>query len=209
MLATIAGWAVFVATPAAAAPVLTSAEATVRFTAPTACEVAVTLTIAGASQVEHRLEVVDGASVVLGGVEGASQARSTTDIGRTRALVVLPAADGAPYTIRYQVQQAPSRPGRCPLWLPTVAADGRSRRVRLAVVIPDGATAAGTMPAFAWTGPRGSATLPHLPAIVIVPFAAPGESPPWDVSRLMDLTAMATLVLGTAWWLHRQRKGAR
>ena len=61
------------------------------------------------------------------------------------------------------------------------------------------------MPTFAWTGTQGSATLPHLPAFVIVPYAAAGGSRPWDVSRVMDAVAIGTLVFASAVWLRRQK----
>jgi hypothetical protein len=191
--------------PAAAAPVLRSAEAAITFSAPRVCDVALTVSIADAADVEHRLEVLDGARVELLEVAGATPAGESRDIGRTLSLRVAPTASGAPYTLRYRVAQAAARRFRCPLWLPTIPTDGRSRGVHLVVTVPDGAQASATMPAFTWTGPRGTARLAHLPAVVIVPFASAGEPRPWDISRVMDLTAMATLVAATALWLRRQR----
>lgn len=190
---------------AEAAPVLTSAQAAITFAAPTVCEVALTVTVAEAAAVEHRLELLAGAGVALLDVDGARPAGDPREVGRTLALQVAPSVPGGAYTIRYRVTQASERAYRCPLWLPTTPADGRSRRVQLVVTVPDGAEASATMPAFAWTGPRGTATLPHLPAIVIVPFARVGEPRPWDISRAMDLTALATLAGSTALWLRRQR----
>ena len=66
---------------------------------------------------------------------GAAAVEPPRDIGRTRQLR-LTAPEGAPYSLRYRVTQRDVRRYRCPLWLPTVAADGRSRRVRLAVAVP-------------------------------------------------------------------------
>jgi len=190
---------------AGAAPVLRSAEVAVTFTAPATCEVALTVEVADAAEVEHRLELLEGTEVDRFEVAAAHTAGVARDIGRTRSVRVVPASAGAPYTLRYRVTQAVSRSYRCPLWLPTTPADGRSRRVRLVVTVPEGAEASATMPAFAWTGPRGTATLPHLPAIVMVPFARAGEPHPWDISRAMDLTALATLAGSTAWFLRRRR----
>lgn len=176
-----------------------------RFNAPATCDVALTVEIADALEVEHRLEVLDGTQVELLLVTAGQMIGEPRDIGRTRSVRVVPAAVGAPYTLRYRVTQTASRFYRCPLWLPTTPADGRSRRVQLVVTVPEGAEASATMPAFAWTGRRGTATLPHLPAIVIVPFARAGEPRPWDISRAMDLTALATLAGSTAWFLRRRR----
>ncbi len=190
---------------AVAAPVLRMAEVAVTFTAPVACDVALTVEVGEAAEVEHRLELLDGTEVGRLEVMAGQVTGEPRDIGRTRSVRVVPAAAGAPYTLRYRVTQAASRAYRCPLWLPTTPTDGRSHRVELAVTVPDGAVASATMPAFAWTGPRGTATLPHLPAIVIVPFARAGEPRPWDISRVMDLTALATLAGSTAWFLRRRR----
>jgi hypothetical protein len=189
-----------------AAPVLRSAEMAVHFTAPVTCEVSLTVEVAEARDVEHRLEVLEGTVVEAVEVTAARTAGAARDIGRTRAVLVTPAVVGAPYTIQYRVTQPASRPYRCPVWLPTTPTDGKSSRVALIVTVPDGTEASATMPAFAWTGTRGSAMLAHLPAIVIVPFARAGEPRPWDIARIMDLTALATLAGCSAWWL-RRRKG--
>src|SRR5918993_900531 len=55
----------------AAAPLLRAADAQIAFLSPTSCSVGLTLTVDGASEVEHRIEVVEGARVTLLGVEGA------------------------------------------------------------------------------------------------------------------------------------------
>ncbi len=188
---------------AAAAPVLTSAEAQITFSAPTICAVTLTLAVTGAADVEHRLETLEGSRTTPVEVQGAERAGDVRTIGRTQSLVVRP--QGAAYTLRYTVTQPDDRPYRCPLWLPAVPADGRSRNVRLRVGVPFGTSANGTMPSFAWTGTAGEATLGHLPAFVIVPFAAAGGTRPWDVSRVMDAAALGTLVLASAVWLRRQK----
>jgi hypothetical protein len=195
---------------AMAAPVLTAAEAVIRFTSSTQCEVTLTLAVSGAAEVEHRLELLEGAHVELTSVAGAAAASSPRTIGRTSALVLAPAKPGATYTIAYRVTQAPARPYRCPVWLPTAPADGRSRNVQLHVHVPAGARPGGTMPGFVWTGERGQATLGHLPAFVRVPFTAAGAQPSWDVSRVMDVVTLLVLAGASGLWLRRARgAGAR
>lgn len=190
--------------PAAAAPVLRAAEASIRFSSATTCRVELTLMVRGASRVEHRLELPAGATVLQVEVAQAAAA-APRDVGRTRALVVTPSADGAPYTLRYEVRQSDARAHRCPLWLPTVPTDGRSRAVRLVTEVPPGTAVVGGMPSFTWQGSRGEVTLAHLPAFVLVPFADAGASRPWDVSRVMDTVAVATLALASLAWLARQK----
>lgn len=189
---------------AVAAPVLRAADASIRFDSPTTCRVEITLTLQGASQVEHRLELPDGAELqrveVMQAVAGEPR-----DVGRTRALTVMPSADGAPYTLRYDVRQSDARAHRCPLWLPTVPTDGRSRAVHLVAEVPQGTTLVGGIPSFTWQGSRGEVTLAHLPAFVVVPFADAAASRPWDVSRVMDTIAIATLALASLAWLARQK----
>ena len=194
---------------ATAAPVLTSAEAQVRFLAPLECEVTLTVAITGATaDIEHRLELLERASFELRGLERAAIGRAPHHFGRTSGVFVTPATAGAPYVMRYRVLQAPSRPGRCPIWLPTVTTDGRSREVRLTIDIPDGHVASGTMPTFAWRGTHGTAVLPHLPAFVIVPFGPVGQSRPWDISRVMDIVAVVSIAVASVLWL-RRGKGAQ
>ena len=108
------------------------------------------------------------------------------------------------YTLRYEVEQPEHRAFRCPLWIPTVAADGLSQDVHLAVRIPAGATAAGTMPAFTWTGEEGTSTIGHLPAFVRVPFGMPGTPMPMNVAGVMDIVSIATLLAATAAWARRR-----
>lgn len=190
---------------ALAAPVLRAAEARIGFDSPTTCRVELTLTVAGTSRVEHRLELPDGAEVLR--LEAAQAVvGESRDVGVTRALVVTPAADGAPYTLRYDVRQSDARPHRCPLWLPTTPTDGRSRVVHLVVDVPPGTAVIGGMPSFTWQASRGEVTLAHLPAFVSVPFVDAASGRPWDVSRVMDTVAVATLVLASAVWLMRQKR---
>lgn len=196
---------VVAAAPAVAAPALTSARAAIAFTAPTACEVTLTVTVGGAASVEHRLEAPQGSHVELIDVRDAIQDGDVRDIGRTRALTVTPSG-ASPYTIHYRFAQAADRPHRCPIWLPAAPADGRSRPVQLSVRLPEGTVASGTMPAFTWTGAEGTTTLPHLPAFVIVPYTKAGEARPWDVARVMDVVALAAIAGGSGLWLRRRQR---
>lgn len=188
---------------ARAAPLLQGADAAIRFESPTACTVVLSLTVSGGGEIEHRLELMDSAATELLGLVGGRGVGAPRDIGRTRALHVVPAAAGAAYTLRYRVTQPVAHRFRCPIWLPTATTDGRSRGVQIAVTVPAGTTASATMPAFTWTGPRGTAHLAHLPAFVIVPFFRPGEPRPWDITRVMDLATIVSLVGATALWLRR------
>lgn len=207
-LASLVGLASLTAVPSTAAPRLRSADAAITFTSPTSCEVTLTLSVVDASEVEHRLEIVPGSRVDLVGVERATAVGPAADIGRTRALTLRPGA--ADYTLRYHVDLAADRPHRCPLWLPAAPADGRSRNVRLTVAVPDGASPAGTMPTLAWNGSRGTAAVGHLPSFVLVPFTPPGAPRPWDVARVMDAVALATLAFASlAWWWRERRRRER
>jgi hypothetical protein len=190
--------------PALGAPaVLRSAEVQIDMTAPTACAVVLTVAIDGVQgAVEHRLEMLDGATVTP--VDSLSAATDPPrDIGRTRALTVRPAAPS--YSLRYRVTQPPSGAFRCPLWLPTTPTDGRSRAVRLRVQLPRGARPAGTMPAFAWNAGVGTATLGHLPAFVRLPFEADGVPAPWNLARLMDGVSLAVLAVASLIFWRRTR----
>jgi hypothetical protein len=199
------GWMTGVG-PALAAPVLTSAEARIAFELPSSCTVELALAIDGASQVEHRVESLDGSRVALLAVTGAIQEGEPRAVGRTLSLRLTPSQPT--YTLRYRVQQPAARRDRCPVWLPSIPADGRSKNVRLIVQLPAGATAGGTMPGFAWTGAGGAATLGHLPAFVRVAYAEAGGTPPWDVSRVMDVVTVAALAAASALWLRRRRARA-
>jgi hypothetical protein len=189
-----------------AAPVLRDAGVRVEFRSPTTCVVDLTVNVEGAAQVEHRVEVVAGARVELSELRGASQLGEAWMVGRTRALVVRPA--GAAYTLRYAVEQPQSSAGRCPLWIPSVPADGRSQAVALRVRVPAGATVSGTMPGLAWVGREGSAMLGHLPAFVRVPYGMTGEPAPFNIAVAMDVVAVVTLILASAFWARRRpRRG--
>jgi hypothetical protein len=193
-----------VSADAAGPPVLRSATAAIAITSPTSCEVTLTLTVDNATEVEHRVEIVEGASLVLSEISGAAPAAEPRTIGRTRALFVAPQRPD--YVLRYHVDQPADWAYRCPLWLPTTPTDGRSREVHITVSLPPGATPVGTMPAFAWSGREGSATLAHLPAFVRVPYSTPGQPAPWNIARLMDILTVFVLVAATGVWARRQRQ---
>jgi hypothetical protein len=186
-----------------AAPLLRAADARIAFLSPVSCRVELSVTIEGASQVEHRVEVADGARVTLLAVDGGTHDGPKT-IGRTHAIVVQPNADL--YTLRYTVDQPSSRAERCPLWVPAVPADGHSASVRIGVRIPDGATAVGTMPQFTWEGQEGTTRIGHLPAFVRVPYAMAGSPRPWNVAAVMDTVSVLTLVVASLLWARRRRR---
>ena len=200
------------AAPSAAAPVLRGAEVRIALSSPTSCEVGLSLTIdGGPATVEHRLERLDGATVRLTAVDGAERIGELQDVGRTRALTLRPTA--ATYRIDYRVDQPEAGAFRCPIWLPTTPADGRSRAVRITATLPSGVSASGTMPSFAWAdgGARPARSARprsgHLPAFVRLPFAAGGAAAPWNVARLMDAVTVGVLVLASVLWLRRARGG--
>ena len=49
------------------------------------------------------------------------------------------------------------------------------------------------MPTLSWSGAAGEAIASHVPAFVRVSYAAPGESPSWDLLAVMDGLAVAVL----------------
>jgi hypothetical protein len=195
-----------------AAPVLRAADARIVIASRTSCDVRLSLTIDGASEVEHRLAMAEGDRRRFVNVEGATLVEPIRDVGATVSLRVRPA--GASYVLGYSVQhREPLRIGfldpvrdRCPIWLPTIPTDGRSRAVRMTIELPPGSTAGATMPAFTWTGTAGTATLGHLPSIVRVPYAATGEAAPWSLPRAIDTLAIATFAAATAAWIWRVRR---
>jgi hypothetical protein len=187
----------------AAPAVLRSADARVAILSPTVCEVRLAVTVDGAAEIEHRLEVLEGAVVGDLTARGA-EVTAVRTVGRTQAVHVRPQT--AAYELSYRVEQPPAGRFRCPLWLPTTPADGRSRAVQLAVTLPVGAQPSGTMPAFTWRDGVGAATLGHLPAFVRVPYAADGVSAPWNLARLMDGVSVAVLVVASLLWLLRARR---
>ena len=171
-----------------------------------------TLTIEGASEVEHRVDA--GATPPAGGVgergielldvKGATQVGSVRTIGLTESLVLQP--EQREYGFRYRARQSADRGYRCPIWLPAVPADGESRAVALHVELPQDASPRRSMPALSWSGSRGTTTIGHLPSFVHVPFAGAGASPGWDVGALMDWAAIGVFALATAAWVWRRKR---
>ena len=193
---------------ASASPVLRSADLQIAVLSPTACEVTMTLAVDGRFDVDHRIEAFDGTRIDLTFVRGAGQANGLRHIGRTQSLVLRPAA--ASYHFQYRALQPDERAYRCPIWLPAVPTDGRSRPVTLRVRLPPSTSPAGSsMPAFTWNGAQGTARLGHIPAFIRVPYASGTDQPAvWqDVARVMDGIAVTVFVAATALWAWRRRRG--
>lgn len=192
---------------AAAAPVLRAADVRIVIASRTSCDVRLSVTIDDAAEVEHRLAVADGDTQQLTGIDGGRLVEPVREIGATRSLRLRPT--GSPYVLSYSVQHREPLRDRCPIWLPTIPTDGRSRAVRLTIELPPGSTAGArgtTLPALNWEGTIGTATLNHLPSIVRVPYAANGETLPWSVPGAIDALAMGTFAVATAAWLWRVRR---
>ncbi|HMF94947.1 MAG TPA: hypothetical protein VKE96_11655 [Vicinamibacterales bacterium] len=211
--ATIAVISMVTARPAlSATPVLRAADARITIASRTSCDVRLSVTIDGATEVEHRLARADGDGRQLVTVEGAGLVEPIRDVGATVSLRLRPT--GTSYSLSYSVQHRepirirfldPVR-DRCPIWLPTIPTDGRSRAVRMTIELPPGSTAGATMPALAWNGSVGTATLGHLPSIVRVPYAANGEAMPWSLPGAIDTLAISTVAAATAAWIWRVRR---
>ena len=187
-----------------AAPVLRSADVRITITSPTSCEVTMAIAIERGSDVDHRIEAFEGSRVELAAIRGARQVDGVRAIGRTQSLVLRP--DGESYEFRYLAVQPPERAHRCPIWLPAVPTDGRSKAVRIDVDLPARTTPGASMPAFTWTGARGSAALGHLPAFVLVPYTPEGNARAWGIAAMMDAFAIAVFAGATAVWIWRARR---
>jgi hypothetical protein len=189
---------------AIAAPVLRSADLQITVTSPTSCDVAVALTVEGVPEIEHRIEAFEGSRIEIVSIRGARQVGDVRVIGRTRSLLLRP--DQAAYGFHYRAVQPAARRHRCPIWLPTVPTEGRSRTVRLQIDLPPAMLAGSSMPAFTWTGVHGAATLGHLPAFVRVPYTRAGEARQWGIGPVMDALAIAAFAAATAVWTWRVRR---
>jgi len=195
-------------------PVLRSADARIIITSRTSCDVRLSVTVEGATQIEHRLAVGDGDDRPSVDVDGARLLEPIRDVGATLSLRVQPT--GASYVLHYSIRHQPRRNGsvdavqdRCPIWLPTIPTDGRSRAVRMTVELPPGSTAGApgtTLPAFTWKGTVGTAALGHLPSMVHVPYSSNGETAPWSLPRAIDTLAIGTFAAATAVWIWRVRR---
>ena len=187
-----------------AAPVLRSADLTITVTSPTSCEVTMALAVEGGSDVDHRIETFEGSRIELAAIRGARQVDDVRAIGRTLSLVLRP--DAGSYEFSYHSVQPAGREHRCPIWLPAVPTDGRSRAVRLEVDLPAETTPGTSMPAFTWTGAHGAATLGHLPAVVRIPYTPAGEARGWGIDSMMDALAIALFAAATVVWTWRARR---
>ena len=186
------------------AAVLRSADVQIIMASPTSCLVTMRLTVDDATEVEHRIEILEGTRVELVGVHGARQVDNVPTIGRTLSLVLR--SEQAPYEFSYRIAVPISAAHRCPIWLPTVPTDGRSRAVRLQTELPAGSAPGTSMPPFTWNGTQGVATLGHLPAVVRVPYTAAGQRPGWTLASVMDGLAVAVFAAATAVWTWRVRR---
>jgi hypothetical protein len=187
-----------------ATAVLRSADARIIITSRTSCDVRLAVTVEGAREIEHRLAVADGHARPVVNVEGAEVVDSIHDLGATLSLRLRPA--GESYLLHYSVEHPVDR---CPLWLPTIPTDGRSRAVRITIELPAGSTAGArgtTLPALNWNGTTGTAALNHLPSMVHVPYAAPGQAVPWTLPGAVDTLAIGTFAAATAVWIWRVRR---
>jgi len=162
------------------------------------------LAIDGGADIDHRIATFDGTRIELGAVRGADHVDAVRTIGRTQSLVLRPAAGS--YEFSYHVEQPADRDHRCPIWVPAVPTDGRSRAVRLDIDLPAAATPGASMPAFNWTSGHGTATLGHIPAVVRFPYASPGEARGWNINSMMDALAIAVFAGATAIWTWRIRR---
>ena len=188
---------------ASAAPVLREADVEIVVTSSFACEVTMTLTVEGASEIDHRVETFSGGGADLVELQGARPVGDVRSIGRTQSLVLRP--DQATYSFRYRARQPDDFADRCPIWLPAVPTDGRSRAVSIRIQLPPGSIPGYSMPSFEWTGARGLTRLAHLPAFVRVPYATDGEAAGWGIGRVMDAVAIFVFIAATAIWAWRRR----
>lgn len=174
-------------------------------TSHTTCDVTIALRLDGATEIEHRIEAFDGSSVTVDDITGGQVMGEPRTIGRTRSLMVR--IDRPDYELRYRAVQPADRQDRCPLWVPVVPTSGRLGAVRIAVSLPEGSRPAAAMPTLSWSGAAGEAIASHVPAFVRVSYAAPGESPSWNLLAVMDGLAVAVLLAASGLWLWRARRG--
>jgi hypothetical protein len=183
------------------ASVLRAADVRMVVTSPTTCDVTMIITVDSAQDIDHR---IDAAHVELVDIAGAHRVGEIREIGHTQSLVLQP--ERPTYELRYRAEQSPAKASRCPLWLPNIATDGVTRAVTLTVDLPSSTIPAGTMPAFAWNGTHGVATLGHLPAFVRVPFGVEGDPPSWGIGPTMDAIGVFVMVLAIATWMRRWKR---
>ena len=196
--------ALMISTDVEAAPLLRSGEVRITVMSAIACDVTMTLTAEGVSELDHRIEALEGSEIDLVDVQGARQVGDTQTVGRTRSLVLQPSA--STYRFRYRVAQPPHRDHRCPLWIPVAPTDGRSRTIRLEIDVPESTIPGQTMPPVTWNGTRGTVMLGHLPAFVRIPFSSAGEPVEWDISRTMDVVTTTLVVGASVLWFWRRKR---
>jgi hypothetical protein len=200
----VAAGVLLASTSVLAAPVVRAADVKITVISPRSCDVTMVLALDGGAEVDHRIETFEGTRIELAAVRGARHVGDVRTIGRTQSLVLQPEAES--YEFSYHAVQPEDRAYRCPIWLPAVPTDGRSRVVHLDIDVPATATPGASMPAFTWTGAHGTATLGHIPAIVRIPYASPGEAPGWGINAIIDALAVAAFAAATAVWVWRARR---
>jgi hypothetical protein len=161
------------------------------------------LSVAGATEIEHRIETMEGGRVELASLKSAEQIGQPRQVGRTLSLIVRPSAET--YEIIYRVVHS-STPDRCVLWLPMMPTTGAPASVTIDAELPPAMVPGETMPTFAWSGSRGRATMAHLPAALRLPFGDPGTQRNWGLGRLMDALAIAVFAVASAIWALRARR---
>jgi len=184
--------------------VLQSADVRITVDSARSCIVAMSLSVAGAREVEHRIERFEGSRIELIEMRGARLSGGIRTIGRTQSLVLRP--DGPAYSFRYRAEQPDAVSDRCPLWLPTIPTDGRSRDVRLSVDLPADAVPYDSMPVLTWTAGHGDVALRHLPAIVRVAYSNRSAPRGWSVTSVMDTLTIGIFAAATAFWTWRMRR---
>lgn len=186
------------------AAVLQSADVRIAVDSGHSCVVAMSLSVAGAQEIEHRIERFEGSRIELIETRGARLSGGVRTIGHTQSLVLRP--DGPAYSFRYRAEQPDSVAGRCPLWLPAVATDGRSRDVHLSIDLPAGGEAYDSMPAFTWAGGHGEVAMRHLPALIRVAYSNESSPRGWSVTSVMDTLTIGIFAAATAFWTWRIRR---
>lgn len=188
----------------AATPTVRSARVTVAVTSPSTCDVSMALTVDGGSPVEHRLQAFGGTKVELTALRGARQLGDVRTVGQTHAILIEP--DDPEYLLAYHVSLPADFQYRCPLWLPIVPTTGRPGAVQLDVDIPAGSRSGDTLPAFAWAGTHGTASLAHLPAAVRTTYGPADSRRGWTLARTMDAVTLAVFAASSLVWLWRVKR---
>ena len=200
------------ASPAAADPVLRDAAIEATFQSPTSCEVRAAFTITGGAAsvaAEYRLYTGEAGRVEVLEAAGVNADGPSASSGRLHLFHAPYSGSGTDsYTLHYRVTQPQSHAYRCPVWLPTVATDGRSRDVRIRVTLPPNASpGGGAFPTLEWRSDAGTAVLGHVPAFLHVRFSdAAGPAGPWNVARVMDAIALAAIGAGMLAFAWRRKR---